>query len=55
MVGADVVLFYDACHPSRWGLAPPKRDNAAWILGWILTGVGASSSTVPAASFCCSF
>jgi hypothetical protein len=39
--GADVVLFYDVCHPSRWGLAPPKRDHAAWIVGWILTGSGA--------------
>lgn len=41
VVGADVVLYYDVCHPSRWGLGPPKRDNPAWLLGWILTGVGA--------------
>lgn len=38
--GADVVLFYDVCHPSRWGLAPPKRDNPAWTVGWIFTGMG---------------
>jgi hypothetical protein len=41
VVGSDVVLFYDVCHPSRWGLTPPKRDHAAWILGWIFTAVGA--------------
>ena len=40
VVGSDVDLFYDVCHPSRWGLTPPKQDNAAWTLGWILTGVG---------------
>jgi hypothetical protein len=42
--GSDVVLFYDVCHPSRWGLAPSKPDNAAWIIGWILTGVGLLST-----------
>jgi hypothetical protein len=41
VVGSDVVLFYDVCHPSRWGLTPPKRDHAAWIVGWIFTAVGA--------------
>ncbi|MET1020886.1 MAG: hypothetical protein ABWX69_01645 [Arthrobacter sp.] len=40
VVGSDVDLYYDVCHPSRWGLTPPRHDNAAWILGWILTGVG---------------
>jgi len=44
--GADVVLYYDLCHPSRWGLAPPKPDNAAWTLGWVLTGVGAVSTVL---------
>ena len=39
-VGSDVVLFYDVCHPSRWGLAPPRRDHAGWIVGSILTGAG---------------
>ncbi|MHA7222930.1 hypothetical protein ACX80S_11495 [Arthrobacter sp. RHLT1-20] len=42
--GADVVLFYDVCHPSRWGLAPPRPDNAAWVIGWILTWVGIIST-----------
>ncbi|MGY2744877.1 hypothetical protein ACQCSU_09475 [Pseudarthrobacter sp. O4] len=44
--GADVVLYYDVCHPSRWGLAPPKPDNPAWTLGWVLTGVGAISTAL---------
>jgi hypothetical protein len=44
VVGADVVLFYDVCHPSRWGLTPPKRDHAAWIVGGILTAVGVLST-----------
>jgi hypothetical protein len=39
-VGSDVVLFYDVCHPSRWGLEPPKRDHVGWIVGSILTGTG---------------
>jgi hypothetical protein len=41
VIGDDVVLFYDVCHPSRWALARPKRDHAAWIVGCIFTGVGA--------------
>jgi hypothetical protein len=44
VVGSDVDLFYDVCHPSRWGLTPPKQENAAWTLGWILTGVGIVST-----------
>ena len=44
VVGSAVDLYYDVCHPSRWGLTPPKHDNAAWTLGWILTGVGILST-----------
>lgn len=44
--GAEAVLYFDVCHPSRWGLAPPKPENAAWVLGWILTGVGAVSTAL---------
>ena len=44
VVGSDVELYYDVCHPSRWGLTPPKQDNAAWVLGWILTGAGIVST-----------
>ena len=38
--GNHVELHYDICHPSRWGLRPPKHDNTILILGWILTGLG---------------
>ncbi|XTR50995.1 hypothetical protein ACOM2C_11105 [Pseudarthrobacter sp. So.54] len=44
MVGTDVDLFYDVCHPSRWGRTRPKHDNAAWTLGWVLAGVGILST-----------
>ena len=44
VVGSDVDLFYDVCHPSRWELTRPRQDNAAWTLGWILTGVGIIST-----------
>jgi hypothetical protein len=40
VAGNEVKLHYDICHPSRWGLRPPKHDNTVLILGWILTSVG---------------
>ncbi|MCV9992744.1 hypothetical protein OIU93_00345 [Paeniglutamicibacter sp. ZC-3] len=39
-VGTQVELHYDKCHPARWGLGPPPRDNHALLIGWILTGTG---------------
>ena len=39
-IGTKVELHYDQCHPARWSLARPRKDNPALILGWILTGVG---------------
>jgi hypothetical protein len=44
VAGTKVELHYDLCHPSRWGLKPPKHDNIILILGWILTGVGIVST-----------
>jgi len=40
VAGNEVKLHYDLCHPSRWGLEPPKHENTVLILGWILTGLG---------------
>ncbi|MEV7662102.1 hypothetical protein [Paenarthrobacter sp. NPDC089316] len=39
-----VVVHYDACHPSRCSLEPPRYDHTVLILGWILTGVGLVST-----------
>ena len=39
-VGAQVELHYDQCHPARWSLGPPRKDNPVLIVGWILTAVG---------------
>lgn len=38
--GATMVLHYDHCHPGRWALHPPRQENLALILGWILVAVG---------------
>lgn len=38
--GAEIVLHYDVCHPTRWSLAEPRHDNPVLIVGWILTAVG---------------
>lgn len=38
--GTQVELYYDQCHPSRWGLGPPQHENPALLVGWILTGTG---------------
>lgn len=40
LAGSTVVLHYDPCHPGRWALTPPKQQNTALILGWILVSVG---------------
>ena len=45
-VGAQVDLYYDECHPSRWSLARPRRTNGAVLLGSILTGIGLLSVVV---------
>ncbi len=39
-----VVVHYDACHPSRCALEPPRYDHTVLILGWILTGIGILST-----------
>jgi hypothetical protein len=38
--GTRIELHYDQCHPARWSLGPPRRDNPVLIIGWILTAVG---------------
>jgi hypothetical protein len=38
--GTRVELHYDQCHPARWGLEPPRHENHALLIGWILTGTG---------------
>lgn len=38
--GSEVLLHYDSCHPGRWSIGPPRRDNTFLITGWILTTVG---------------
>jgi hypothetical protein len=43
-VGTQVELYYDQCHPSRWRLAPPRHENPALLIGWVLTGTGIVST-----------
>lgn len=38
--GNRIELHYDQCHPARWSLGPPRKDNPVLIVGWILTAVG---------------
>jgi hypothetical protein len=39
MTGSEVAVHHDICHPALWGVSPPRNDNTALILGWILTTV----------------
>ena len=39
-VGTEVEIYYDDCHPFRWSLKPPRSENHALLVGWILTGTG---------------
>jgi hypothetical protein len=38
--GTEVALHYDACHPTKWGLAEPRNENPVLIVGWTLAAVG---------------
>ena len=42
--GTQVSLHYDVCHPGRWGLEEPRKENAALIVGWTLAVVGIVST-----------
>lgn len=42
--GTEVALHYDACHPAKWGLAEPRNENPALIVGWTLAAVGILST-----------
>jgi hypothetical protein len=44
VVGTQVELYYDQCHPFRWRLAPPHHDNHALLIGSVLTGTGILST-----------
>jgi hypothetical protein len=43
-VGTQVELYYDQCHPARWRLARPRRENRALLIGWVLTSTGILST-----------
>lgn len=40
VAGARVELHDDQCHPERWILEPPRKENLALLIGWMLTWVG---------------
>jgi hypothetical protein len=42
--GTEVALHYDACHPGKWGLEEPRKENPVLIVGWTLAAVGIAST-----------